>query len=55
MYRVTCNARSCPLLDVDEAAISEVRDVIADLTEQWKAVPVGGVLELGFAREASAA
>jgi hypothetical protein len=40
---------------VDEAAISEVRDVIADLTEKWKAVPVGGVLELGFAREASAA
>ena len=48
MYRVTCNARSCPLLDVDEAAIAQVRDVIADLTEKWKAVPVGGVLELGF-------
>ena len=55
MYRVTCNARSCPLLDVDEAAISEVRDVIADLTEKWKAVPVGGLLELGFARDTGAA
>ena len=55
MYRLTCNARSCPMLDVDEAAISAVRDVIADLTEKWKAVPVGGLLELGFARDASAA
>lgn len=54
MYRVTCNARSCPMLDVDEAAILEVRDVIADLTEQWKAVPVGGLLELGFTRDTSA-
>lgn len=55
MYRVTCNARSCPMLDVDGAAISEVRVVIADLSEKWKGVPVGGSLELGFARDASAA
>jgi hypothetical protein len=39
MYRVTCNARSCPLLDVDEAAISEVRDVIADLTDNGRRCP----------------
>ncbi|MYM81899.1 hypothetical protein GTP44_07995 [Duganella sp. FT50W] len=50
MYRVTCNARSCSMLDVDTVAISEVRDVIADLTEKWKAVAVGGFLELGFAQ-----
>lgn len=43
------------MLDIDEAAISEVRDVIADLTERWQAVPVGGLLELGFAGNASAA
>ncbi|MYM36302.1 hypothetical protein GTP38_18375 [Duganella sp. FT94W] len=55
MYRVTCNARSCPMLDVDIAAISEVRDVIAELTEKWKAVPVGGLLELGFVHNASPA
>lgn len=55
MYRVTCNARACPLLAVDEAAISEVRDVIAGLTKTWAAVPVGGSLELGFARDARAA
>jgi hypothetical protein len=51
IYRVTCLARSCPGLDIDKAAIIEVRDVIAELTERWKAVPVGGVLELGFASE----
>ena len=48
MYRVTCQARSCPMLDVDEAAIAQVRAVIADLTARWTAVPAGGVLELGF-------
>lgn len=48
MYRVTCQARSCPMLDVDEAAIAQVRAVIADLTARWTTVPVGGVLELGF-------
>ena len=49
MYRVTCHARSCPMLDVDEAAIMAVRAVIADLTKRWQAVPVGGALELAFA------
>jgi hypothetical protein len=46
MYRVTCHARACTMLDVDETAISTVRAVIADLSRQWAAVPVGGVLEL---------
>jgi hypothetical protein len=49
MYRVTCHARSCAMLDVNEKDILEVRAVIADLTNKWAAVPVGGLLELGFA------
>jgi hypothetical protein len=48
MYRVTCLARSCAMLDVDETAILQVRAAIADLTAKWVAVPVGGQLELGF-------
>jgi hypothetical protein len=48
MYRVTCHARACPMLHVDEGAIAEVRAVIAGLSDKWAAVPVGGVLELGF-------
>jgi hypothetical protein len=47
MYRVTCYARACPMLDIDEAAIDAVRAAIADLTRRWTAVPVGGSLELG--------
>jgi hypothetical protein len=39
------------MLSIDEAAISEVRAVIADLTERWAAVPAGGLLELGFSVE----
>ena len=54
MYGVTCHARSCPMLSVDEAAISEVRAAIADLTRRWAAVPVGGSLELGFGGESNA-
>jgi hypothetical protein len=46
MYRVTCEARACPMLEVDEAAIAAVRAVIADLTGRWAAVPVGGALTL---------
>jgi hypothetical protein len=46
MYRVTCDARACAMLDVDETAISTVRAVIADLSRRWAALPVGGVLEL---------
>ena len=48
MYRVTCHARSCAMLDIDETAIAAVRAAMDDLAVKWKAVPVGGTLELGF-------
>ena len=48
MYRVTCAARACPMLTVDEAAVAQVRAAIADLTRRWATVPVGGSLALGF-------
>jgi hypothetical protein len=48
MYRVTCHARSCPMLDVDEAALRAVRAAIAGLSARWAAIPVGGTLELEF-------
>ena len=54
LYRITCNARSSPMLAVDEAAIAAVRAVIADLTSQWRAVAVGASFELGFAPDACA-
>jgi len=46
LYRVTCAARSCPMLDIDEAAIEDVRAAIAGLDQRWLALPVGGSLEL---------
>lgn len=49
MYRVTCHARSCTMLDVDDTSMLAVRAAIAGLTERWAAVPVGGSLELSLA------
>jgi hypothetical protein len=46
LYRVTCEARECPMLAVDEASIDAIRNCIADLTARWEATPVGGVLVL---------
>lgn len=48
LYRVTCEARSCPMLPIDAATIEEIRGTIAELTTEWKAVPTGGVMELSF-------
>jgi hypothetical protein len=48
MYRVTCDARACPLLPLDEASIEGVRTAIAELTHRWEAVPVGGSLRLAL-------
>jgi len=46
LYAVTCSARGCVALPVDEAAIVAVRERIRALTARWDAVPVGGTLEL---------
>ncbi len=48
MYRVTCDARACPMLAVDEAAIEAVRTCMKELSEKWGAVAVGQSLELVF-------
>lgn len=46
LYRVTCEARGCPTLGLEEADILSVRAAIADLTQRWQALPVGGTLRL---------
>lgn len=53
LYRVTCAARACPMVPVDEADIVAVRERIAELTTAWAAVPVGGVLELEMGNRSS--
>lgn len=48
MYRVTCSARHCPELRLDESAIASIRASIADLTQRWAAVAIDGSLRLAF-------
>lgn len=48
LYRVTCDARSCPMLPVTAADMEAVRARIAELDAQWQAVEVGGSLKLAF-------
>jgi hypothetical protein len=46
MYRVTCLARECPALPLDEAAVLAVRSSISNLSSRWQTVFVGGTLHL---------
>lgn len=48
LYRVTCTARTCSMLPIDEDAIDAVRTLIAQLNEQWQALPVGQTMRLCF-------
>jgi hypothetical protein len=46
LYRVTCAARDCPPLPLDEAAIAAIRAEFDRLTQAWGALPVSGTLTL---------
>lgn len=46
LYRVTCDARACPMLSVTTEDIAAVKSRIAALTEQWESVAVGQALRL---------
>jgi len=46
LYRVTCDARACPMLDVDPGDIEAIRARMAELTAQWNALAVGQSLSL---------
>ncbi len=48
LYQVTCNARLCPALAVNEADVESVRVELLRLSRLWNAVDVGGVLNLRF-------
>ncbi|MBS0214101.1 MAG: hypothetical protein JSR26_13145 [Proteobacteria bacterium] len=41
LYQVTCSARKCSPLPVSSADILAVRQRIAELEQQWQALPVG--------------
>ncbi|MGA9340814.1 MAG: hypothetical protein WBV61_00585 [Rhodanobacteraceae bacterium] len=46
LYRVTCEERRCPMLDIGENDIDSIRARFAELTAQWDAVLVGRSLKL---------
>lgn len=48
LYRVTCQARDCPMLPLDAATLEAVRARLLELSAQWQAVPVGASLTLDF-------
>jgi hypothetical protein len=48
LYRVTCDARGCPMLDVTVDDLDAVRARMAELTVQWEALPVGQSLALSM-------
>ena len=48
MYAVTCSARACPALPLDESSILAIRGAIADLSRRWEATAVGGDLALSL-------
>lgn len=48
MYQVTCDARECPSISIDEEIIRTIRACIASLDAQWQGTPVGQSLELEF-------
>ncbi|MDT8760457.1 hypothetical protein MZO42_17285 [Sphingomonas psychrotolerans] len=49
LYGVTCDARGCPPLPVDMAAIEAIRTRVAELTCDWEAVPIGGTMTMRLA------
>jgi hypothetical protein len=48
MYRVTCLARECAPLLLDEESVCSIRNALEDLSKRWQAVPVGGSLQLAL-------
>lgn len=46
LYRVTCEARECPMLPVTAEDIVLVRDKIRELDAQWQALAVGESMTL---------
>lgn len=48
LYRLTCDARGCSMLPVDEEAVVAVRSLIAGLARDWAALPVGKSMRLAL-------
>jgi hypothetical protein len=48
LYRVTCDARACPMLAITPQDVDAVHEAMQQLTKQWADVPPLGALTLRF-------
>jgi hypothetical protein len=48
LYRVTCAARGCSMLPIDQESILCVRSLISDLSKAWLRLAVGKSMSLSF-------
>lgn len=48
LYRVTCEERECPMLDVGEKDIDAIRARMSELAAQWEKVAIGESLRLAM-------
>jgi hypothetical protein len=48
LYRVTCTARGCPMIELNADIIADIRGRIASLSKDWEAVSIGKTLTLAF-------
>lgn len=46
LYRVSCDARRCEMLDVSPEDMEAIRQCILDLSARWQRIPVGDALTL---------
>ena len=46
LYRVTCEARQCPMLPVSPGDIESIRSTIRELDARWQALAVGDSMRL---------
>lgn len=48
LYRVTCDARACPMLDIGPKDFEAIRARMVELTAQWDALSAGQSLTLSL-------
>jgi hypothetical protein len=48
LYRITCAARQCPPLPIDDADIAAIRHDMRELDTRWQALAIGQSIEVMF-------
>jgi hypothetical protein len=48
LYRITCTARGCPMLELNADLVGDMRTRIASLSKDWETISIGETLTLAF-------